>query len=266
MPPHLHQNDLHRKLPTECVFPNVSAAHWDQLEYPGIFGTGFIAKRGRTVYYFTALHCVISSSQNKELTFPTLLLPHRLTGLTTGAEDFVQIESARTMPDPLDKSEWVDLVAFSIGEGNKPADYEKLLQRAAILPAFGEWLDTFTSSAEGQGQLASGDLLAYVIGCPRDSDKTSVSYGEFGSETVISSEVVQLIGKVTQGNLFGHFTFTPDQCPHSLSGFSGSPVFASISNNQSPKFALLGMVDCGSKTSLNFLPIGRLVELIFAET
>jgi hypothetical protein len=255
----LSPSDLHSRLPSESVSANV-VGNLEHIQYPGIFGTGFFAKRDRQVFYFTALHCMRSDRGSDQPAMSTLMIPYRLTGLTSSPDDFVQFDTAFTISGT-DPDDIVDLVACPVTP-KRSKDFEHLLSRSVKLPASGEWLDDYLSSELGQTAISSGSYSAYVVGHLRSSSGNEVTYAEEGAVSIVSTEAVVLEGRVTFSDLAGHLSLHPAPSPHDFSGLSGSPVFAPVRTRNGQRFALLGMVVCGSTRSLNFLPIGRLLEAI----
>lgn len=256
----LDHSALHLELPTECVSANV-IVDLEHVQYPGIFGTGFFAKQGQQVFYFTALHCLRKNPVSESPEFSTLAVPYRHTGVTTSPDDFIQVETAFTIGEP-GSVEQTDLVGCPVLPAKRDKDWEHLLSRAARLPASGKWLDEYLASQQGQAAMATGSYAGYVIGHPKDSHGNEIRYGESEAVAILSTEAVSIEGKVSFSNLSGHLELHLGPLPFSLSGFSGSPVFAPVATPRGRQFTLLGIGVCGSSQSLNFLPIGRLLEAI----
>lgn len=256
----LNRSALHPALPTECVSANV-VADLDHIQYPGIFGTGFFAKQGRQVFYFSALHCLQVNPGGAVPAFPTLMIPYRHTGSTSSPDDFVRIETAFTIggDDPADR---LDLVACPVLPSSRLRDFKHLLARSVKLPQSGAWLDEYIASQQGHAAIAAGSYAGYVIGHPRASPRNAITYGDAGSDSVISTEAVVIQGKVAFSGLSGHLALRLESVSCGLSGFSGSPVFAPISVQAKRCFSLIGMAVCGSTQALNLIPVGRLLDAI----
>lgn len=257
---HLASGALHSSLPTDCVSANTMVDGLN-VEYPGISGTGFFVRLDRRVFYFTALHCLRPGPASQAPRLATLMVPYRHTGSTTSPDDFVQFEDGHTLELFLDGvwDDSIDLIACAV----KPArvcDYQHLLARSAKLPASAAWLDAFLQSDHGRQQLATGELAAVVVGFPRHSPNTAITYGGDTFRGLVKTEAMVVSATVGSSALQDCLTVTPTGCPYPFSGFSGAPVFARVASRHGPQFALLGMVLCGSSSSLNILRVGRLLE------
>lgn len=263
MPSKLSPAALHTELPTECASTNV-VVDLARIEYPGISGTGFFARRDRKVFYFTALHCMRTNPVGETLTFATLMVPYRHTGHTNSPDDFIQVDSGFTIggsaPD-----EWLDLIAFPVPATGRTNDFQYLLARCAKLPSSGAWLEEYIASEHGGSTIMSWQYSAYAVGHPQGSPRNAIDYADKGGESVVSAEAVVLEGKIAQSNLQGHLPLRCDPSPYGFPGFSGAPVFAPIDTPTGRRFALIGMAVCGSPHALNFLPVGRLVDAVASD-
>lgn len=258
---------LHSGIPTECATANV-VADWKHLEFPGIFGTGFFARRDRDIFYFTALHCLRSDTTSIKPSFNLPLIPYRHTGKTSSPEHFIQLDTGFTIDQYRDQELQgsIDLIGCPILQPTRSKDFKHLLSRSAKLPSSGAWLEDYMISIDGQKALDAGDLSALVIGFPRGSPRNGIHYAEQNQESLISTEAVVLLARVGFSELEDCLRLEPSECPYDFQGFSGSPVFARISSDNGPQYALIGMVVCGSSTSLNFLRVGRLIDAIKSDT
>ena len=254
---------LHSELPTDCASANV-VVDLDHIQYPGIFGTGFFARRNREVFYFTALHCMRTNLGGDPPTFATLMVPYRHTGSTNSPDDFIQVSTAFTIggyaPD-----DFIDLIGCPVEDAKRSQDFNHLLARCAKLPASAAWLEDYMASAHGRRAIESGQHSAYTIGHPRGSPKNAIAYADEDGESVVSTEAVVLQGRVTQSKLPGHLALQCDPSPYGFPGFSGAPVFAPVETPTGRRFTLLGMAVCGSTQVLNFLPVGRLLEAVTSD-
>lgn len=263
MPSTLNRDALHSELPTDCASANV-VVDLDHIQYPGIFGTGFFAKRNREVFYITALHCMRANPGGDPPTVGTLMVPYRHTGSTNSPDDFIQIDTGFTIGgSALD--DCVDLIAFPVGKAKRSQDFNHLLARCAKLPTSASWLEDYMASEHGRRAIESGQDSGYAIGHPRGSPRNAIAYADEGGESVVSTEAVVLEGRVTQSKLHGHLALQCDPSPYGFPGFSGAPVFAPIETPTGQRFALIGMAVCGSTHALNFLPVGRLLEAITSD-
>lgn len=263
MPSPLNLAVLHTELPTECASANV-VVDLSFIDYPGIVGTGFFARRDREVFYFTALHCMRINPAGDTPKFAMLMVPYRHTGRTNSPDDFIQVDKAFTLGGPAPE-DWLDLIACPVQATDRTEDFEHLLARCAKLPASGAWLDDYIATARGRSAIASGCYSAYVVGHPQRSPRNAIDYADHGGESVVSAEAVVLEGRIAHSNLQGHLQFRCDPSPYGFSGFSGAPLFAPIDTPTGRQFALLGMAVCGSTLALNFLPVGKLIEAITSD-
>ena len=263
MPSALNRDALHFELPTNCVSANV-VVDLDLIQYPGIYGTGFFARRNREVFYFTALHCLRARPGESPPRFSTLMVPYRHTGKTNSPEDFIQVDTAFTIVG-FGSDDYVDLIGCPVKVARRPRDFNHLVARCAKLPVSAAWLDDYVTSEQGRCAIESGQNSAYVIGHPKASPRNAIEYAEEGGESVVSTEAVVLNGKVTQSDLPGHLSLHCDPSPYGFPGFSGAPVFAPVETPTGRRFTLLGMVVCGSTHKLNFLTVGRLLKAITGE-
>jgi hypothetical protein len=252
---------LHITLPTECVCAN-TIAKADLLSFPGISGTGFLARRGQRAFYFTAMHCVRAGPATSRPQFPTLMIPIRHTGRTSAPEDFLSFGTAHTIEQYLD-GEWhdtVDVIACEIDLPQAEGDRLHVLNRCAHLPPNGTWLEDFLASENGQRQLREGRLSATAIGFPRASENNFVAYDSPSADAIINTEGVVLPCLARESSLPSCLAIRPLASEVRLSGFSGAPVFARISTGSQSRYALLGIVVTGSETELHLLRVTVLTE------
>ena len=252
---------LHDTLPTECVNANTIACP-ELLYFPGISGTGFLARQGEKVFYFTAMHCLRAGPAVPKPQLPTLMVPIRHTGKTSAPEDFLSFASVHTIEQYLD-GEWydtVDVIACEVELPQVGADRNHILGRCAYLPPNGAWLEDFLASEDGQRQLRTGELSAVAIGFSRASSNNSVDYDSPDADAVISTEAVVLPCLVSQSLQPSCIAIWPLAPEVSCSGFSGAPVFARVEAYGQSRYALLGIVITGSKTHLNVLRLTALTE------
>ena len=252
---------LHDALPTECVCANTTA-YADALNFPGISGTGFLARRGKQVFYFTAMHCLRPGPARPAPELPTLMIPIRHTGETSSPKDFLSFASAHTIEQYLD-AEWqdtVDVIACEVEMPDVTADRDHVLGRCAYLPSSGAWLESFLASEDGQRQLRTGELSAVVLGFPRASPNNRVAYDTPDADAFISSEAVLLHCLASESSQPSCLTIQPLEPEIRCSGFSGAPVFARVATSSQCRYALLGIVITGSATHLNVLRLTALTE------
>ena len=235
MPPTLDRAALHTELPTECASANV-VVDLEQIQYPGIFGTGFFARRNNEVFYFTALHCMRTNPGEDFPKFATLMVPYRHTGKTNSPEDFIQVDAGFTIGGSA-PTDWLDLFVCPVANTTRSEDFSHLLARCAILPASGAWLDDYMASEDGHRAIGSGQNAGCVVGHPRGSPRNAIAYAEEGGESVVSTETVVLDGRVAQSKLQGHLALLCDPSPYGFPGFSGSPVFAPVQTQRWPRLS-----------------------------
>lgn len=255
---------LHDALPIDCVCPNTIALA-TALHQPGISGTGFLARHGVQVFYFTAMHCLRSGSAELKPELPTLLIPIRHTGETSSANDFLSFSSGYTLEQYVG-TEWqdtVDVIACEVEIPQPLIDREHLLGRCAKLPLSGGWLESFLASEEGDRQIQSESLHAVVVGFPAASENTFVDDDEQDADAVISAEATVLnctVSKSSQPSCLAIRPLTPGV---RFPGFSGSPVFARVAAKGGKQYALLGMVITGSSSHLEVLRLSVLSNAAF---
>lgn len=136
---------VHPGLPNNCISPNILSEK-DLEEYPGMAGTGFIARRADKLYYITARHCLTKDHHaDVGLLASTLHIPIRLEGRTDKTSDYLQFEHALSLKHNSEElpGELIDLLVLPIGKPVNEKDRKYLLSRAVKLPPTGQWLDGF---------------------------------------------------------------------------------------------------------------------------
>jgi hypothetical protein len=257
---------LHETLPTECVSANTTC-HADLLNFPGISGTGFLARQGERVFYFTAMHCVRPGPAVPNPQLPTLMIPIRHTGTSSKAEDFLSFATAHTIEQYLG-SEWqdtVDVIACEVELPESEADRNHILGRCAYLPSSGAWLEDFVSSEDGRRQLATGGLSVVAIGFPRASANNRVDYDTPKADAIISTEAVILPCLASESTQPACLAIRPLASEVPCSGFSGAPVFARVAVGRQSRYTLLGIVITGSAAMLNVLRLSALTEVALGD-
>lgn len=252
---------LNSGIPLECATAN-TITDGVLLDYPGIAGTGFFARRDRKIFYFTALHCVRCGPASLRPTLASLLIPIRHTGHSTSADDFIEFGDTYRLEQYLD-GQWhdsIDLLVCEVRPPRRPQDFQHLLTRSAKLPRSAKWLQEFLASPTGLALAAERSLAGVIIGFPRSSPLCNIDYGEPGAETFIQTEAVVIPALVGFSDQPDFLSVEPIDCPYEFSGLSGSPVFAKVASSNGPQYALIGMVICGSSTTLNALRLEMLLE------
>ena len=195
------------------------------------------------------------------------MVPYRLEGRTSGAQDFIQVNSAipilQCIDDVFDYR--LDLVAYPILEPPRARDRQHLLSRCAKLPPTGDWLERFLTTDVAKNALASGEtLLAQCVGYPECVSGTNIKYGIGGVGMEISTQLVVASGKVVWSSIEHCLRLEGVTWHDDLSGFSGAPVFARLPSEHGPQFALIGMIICGSSNHVSFIRVGTLVKALGA--
>lgn len=112
---------LHSGLPSNCISPNMVTAD-DLEEFPGIAGTGFLARRENRLFYITARHCLTRDHQiDIGIIAGKLLIPIRLQGKTKTASDYLQFEHAISLKHNSEDlpGELIDLLILPISTQEK---------------------------------------------------------------------------------------------------------------------------------------------------
>lgn len=230
--------------------------------YPGFSsGTGFFVRRGREVYFLTALHCLDLKDQGipfQEMA-DHLTIPFYVTGATRTATDYVRFDLARKLAEDEDHSSLLDVVALRVKE-EKKSHHQHLLSRAAKLPPTGDWLNRFSASDLGQEAVTDGAIQAVVMGYPNEGTVTSIDYD--GALPDVLFQHVQFDAILRRSPLDNCFRLDQVSWPGALAGFSGSPVFIHFTNRHGKQAALAGMIIRGSNGICHFIEISILVEAV----
>ncbi|BCQ25017.1 hypothetical protein NK8_31940 [Caballeronia sp. NK8] len=252
---------LHSGIP-DCVTPIISHAdgHPDIL---GVHGTGFLARKGNSVIFITARHCLMSGNEEDvPETASRLCIPYILNGIKRSKRDFLEFDLTYTFRhESIDiPGSFVDFVILTITV--KPGTWQekRLRSRAVKLPPTGNWLDDFTRTRISRQAFLNGGIIQLV----------TVGYPRYGTQT----EIDDLGGVVTQ-SVVACGTLRPGVYPHTmtmaditwqngLNGFSGSPVFLSYRSEDGIQFALAGMLVTGGNRQAQFIRISQITGSTFA--
>ena len=232
--------------------------------YPGVAsGTGFFAKVGLEVFFFTALHCLdsVNSIGSFLSTSKKLTIPFRLEGHTEHSHDYVYFDRVTRLAEDERLASFVDVAALHV-RPERQSNHKHLLSRAAKLPPNGLWLNRFASLEQVQVAMDGGERITFVvIGYPNHGTSTAVAYNEAeGASPVINTQPVLFTGNLRRSSLDLCLLLQDSTWPHKHSGFSGSPVFVQWNSEHGKLSALAGLVICGSDDRLHFVEVAALVR------
>jgi hypothetical protein len=250
---------IHSGLPIDCISPNLHVDPENE-EYQGLAGTGFIARRGRKLFYITARHCLTKDHKTDVGQFAARLqIPYRLNGKAQSDSDYFLFEHAISLKHDSEDipGELIDLVILPISQPPSEKTLKHLLSRAVKLPATGEWFDNWFNHSLTQKLITNGagpELL--IIGYPQQGTNSRIEYPESRGQTLDIHNQAAMI----HGNLGA--TSYPDRLKienviwqNDLNGFSGSPVFLKFRNENGHQFALVGMAVTGGNQQIHFIKI-----------
>ncbi len=257
---------VHTGLPKNCISPNFLLEKGLE-DYPGMAGTGFIARRANKLYYITARHCLTKNNHaDVGLLASKLYIPIRLEGRTKKSSDYLQFECAISLKHNSDElpGGLIDLLALPIENPVKEKDRKHLLSRAVKLPLTGQWLDVFFSLPLVQEVMSDGKGPKFlIIGYPKEGASSEMSYPEKMDEMLdIKIQAASFYGYLAEGVYPDRFKLVEITWEHDLNGFSGSPVFAVFKNENGTQYGLAGMVVTGGNGVTQFIKIGVIAQAI----
>lgn len=250
---------LHSGLPVNCISPNIMTEA-DLEEYPGMAGTGFIARRGDRLFYITARHCLTKDHKvDIGALAGRLHIPIRLQGRTAKSSDYVQFDHAISLRHDSEDipGELVDLLVLSIVTPSIDKQRKHLLSRAVKLPPNGQWIDGFFTQPIVQDGIDKGKGPNFtVVGYPKKGTNSEIFYPEQDGEKLnIHMHPAKFQGRLARGTYPDRYKLTEVTWEHDLNGFSGSPVFVAHENEHGYQYALAGMAVIGGNGAAQFIKI-----------
>ncbi|WP_417067109.1 hypothetical protein [Niveibacterium terrae] len=257
---------VHPGLPNGCISPNI-LTEADLEEFPGMAGTGFIARRGDRLYYITARHCLTKDHKTDiGVLAARLHIPFRLEGRTVTTSDYVQFEHALSLKHDSEDlpGELIDLLVLLISKPVKEKDRKHLLFRAVKLPPTGQWLDGFFEQSLVQESISDGRGPKFtVIGYPKYGTSSEISYPEKSGDSLeVKTQAAKFHGYLAEGFCPDRFKLTGVTWEHDLNGFSGSPVFVAFNNEHGPQYGLAGMLVTGGNGMAQFIKISVITQAL----
>ena len=251
---------LHSGLP-DCISPIVSHADG----YPdvvGVHGTGFFARKGNSVIFITARHCLTNNNEDDLSDIASRLrVPYVLDGFKNSKDDFVSFDSIYSFRhQSIDiPGIFVDFVILTIIAERGTWQDKRLRSRAVKLPPTGNWLDEFARARiVEQAFLNGGRIPMVTIGYPHVGTQTEISVeGGIVTQSVVASGVLR-------SGAYPHTMSMADiTWQHDLNGFSGSPVFLVFRNEDGIQYALAGMLIVGGNHRAQFIRISQITGSTF---
>ncbi|WP_145985773.1 hypothetical protein [Aquitalea magnusonii] len=257
---------LHSGLPNNCISPNIISEQGLE-EYPGMAGTGFIAKRANQLYYITARHCLTKNHKEEiGLLASKLNIPIRLTGRTEKPSDYLHLEEAISLKHNSEflAGELIYLIVLPIKNPEKEKDRKHLLSRAIKLPPSGKWLDSFFEQPPIQEAIAMSKGQKFVIiGYPQNGTSSEIIYPEKPGESPnIITQAAQFHGYLAEDFHPDRFKLTGVTWEHDLNGFSGAPVLVTFKNENGPQYGLAGMLVTGGNGIAYFIKISIITQAL----
>jgi hypothetical protein len=251
---------VHSGLP-DCSSPIVSHpdGHPDIL---GVHGTGFFARKGNSVIFITARHCLTNGNDEALLEATSRLrIPYHLHGLKTSQNDFVQFDTVYSFSHELDEipGVYVDFVVLTITVQPRTWQDKRLRSRAVKLPPTGNWLENFAHLAAAlPGLVNHGNVQLVTIGYLQEGTLTEIS--EAGQ---ISTQSAKAIGTLRRGVYPHTMTMADITWQSNLNGFSGSPVFFAYRSKDGIQCALAGILVTGGNRQGQFIRISEITASRF---
>ncbi|OUL90113.1 hypothetical protein [Paraburkholderia hospita] len=239
----------------------------DLEEYPGMAGTGFIARRGDKLFYITARHCLTKDHKiDIGALAGRLHIPFSLQGETVKSSDYVQFEHAISLKHQSEDlpGELIDLLVLNIAIPSNQKQRKHLLNRAVKLPPSGQWLDGFFHLPVVQNGIneAKGPKFT-AIGYPKEGTSSEIFYPEQEGEKLnIHTQPAKIHGYLAQGAYPDRYQLTGMTWQHDLNGFSGSPVFVAYKNENGHQYGLAGMMATGGNGMAQFIKISVITSAI----
>ncbi|MGM9488089.1 hypothetical protein [Ideonella sp. YS5] len=257
---------VHPAYPTSCISPNLMTAEGVD-EYPGFSGTGFFARRGDTVFYITARHCLTMDQDADVAALAARLhIPYSLAARTESTDDYVQFEDVLSLKHESDDvpGRFIDVLVLTVRRPTGAALYNELLERAVKLPYNGQWLDQFVNHPSAKEDLESGKGIRFtVMGYPREGTASQIEYPE-DEPVEIVTQAARFSGYLARGTGPDRYMLTEVDWPGDLSGFSGSPVIVGFRNDEGSNYALAGMLVSGGGRLAQFIKISLITEALKA--
>jgi hypothetical protein len=255
---------LHAGLPNGCISPNILTAE-DLEEYPGMAGTGFIARRCDQLFYITARHCL---TQNHEVDVGVLAaklhVPFRLEGRIEQTSDYIQFEQALSLKHNSEDlpGKLIDLLVLPISKPKIEKNKKHLLSRAVKLPPTGQWVDSFFEQPIVQEKISNGKGPKFiVIGYPTFGTNSEIIYPKTSNDSLnIHMQAAKFYGYFAEGSYPDRFKLTEVTWAGDLNGFSGSPVFFAFRNKHGHQYALAGMAVTGGNGMAQFIKISVITQ------
>jgi hypothetical protein len=250
---------VHSGLPSQCISPNLHVDP-ENDEYPGLAGTGFIARRGRKLFYITARHCLTKDQKADVGEFAARLqIPYRLNGKAQSESDYFQFEQTISLEHDSEDipGKLIDLVILPILEPQSDKTLRHLLSRAVKLPSTGEWFDNWFNHSLTQKLVSNGiGPELFVIGYPQQGTSSGIEYPESrGKPIEIHSQAAMIHGNLGATSYPDRLKIVNVVWQNDLNGFSGSPVFLKFWNENGNQFALVGMAVTGGNQQIHFIKI-----------
>ncbi|MCZ2895701.1 hypothetical protein MTR01_16895 [Burkholderia thailandensis] len=232
----------------------------DLEEYPGMAGTGFIARREDKLFYITARHCLTKDHKvDVGALAGRLHIPFNLKGETVNSSDYVHFEYAISLKHESNDlpGELIDLLVLKIATPSDQKQRKCLLMRAVKLPPSGQWLDKFFSQPVVQDGIHEGKGPKFIaIGYPKEGTSSEIFYpGHEGEKLTIQTQPAKIHGYLAQGAYPDRYQLTGVNWKHDLNGFSGSPVFVAYKNGNGHQYGLAGMMATGGNGLAQFIKI-----------